>query len=66
MREPRSSSVSAELASATFESPDARYRAVRRLLQTDIWPKVPAEQRGKAPSKQEREQILGYGEEESP
>lgn len=32
-----------------------------RLLENQIWPKVPKDQLGKAISKREREKILGYG-----
>lgn len=42
-------------------SPDARRRRLRRFLEQEIWAAIPAEQRGKAPDKAEREQILGYG-----
>lgn len=31
------------------------------FLETEIWPHVPAEVRGKGISKQEREEVLGYG-----
>jgi antitoxin VapB len=31
------------------------------LLETNVWPLVPAALRGTAPSKAEREEILGYG-----
>jgi antitoxin VapB len=31
------------------------------LLETNVWPLVQATQQGAAPSKAEREQILGYG-----
>jgi antitoxin VapB len=33
----------------------------RRWLETDIWPLIPEEHRGKALSKAEREELLGYG-----
>ena len=33
-----------------------------RLMETEIWPLIPAEHRGRPPmSKAEREEILGYG-----
>jgi antitoxin VapB len=31
------------------------------LLETNVWPLVPAAVQGRAPSKAEREEILGYG-----
>jgi antitoxin VapB len=34
---------------------------MRHWLETEIWPLVPAELRGKGISKAEREEILGYG-----
>ncbi|HEX3359586.1 MAG TPA: type II toxin-antitoxin system VapB family antitoxin [Solirubrobacterales bacterium] len=37
--------------------------AFRRWLETDIWPLVPKELRGKSISKAEREEILGLGPE---
>ncbi len=36
---------------------------VRRFLEREVWPRVPEEQRGRAPAKDEREAILGYGPE---
>jgi antitoxin VapB len=38
-----------------------RERSLRRLLEEEIWPSIPPEQLGRAPSKEEREEILGYG-----
>jgi antitoxin VapB len=34
-----------------------------RFLETEVWPRVPEEQLGRAPGRQEREEILGYGSE---
>lgn len=34
---------------------------LRRLLEDHIWPSIPPEVRGKPITKQEREEILGYG-----
>jgi antitoxin VapB len=34
----------------------------RRFMETEIWPLIPAEHRGKPPmTKAEREEVLGYG-----
>lgn len=33
-----------------------------RFLETEVWARVPEEQIGHAPSKAEREEILGYGD----
>lgn len=35
---------------------------IERFLQDEIWARIPADQLGRAPSKAERERILGYGE----
>lgn len=45
------------------ESREERAAHVRRVLEEEIWPQVPASVRGKRISKTEREQILGYGPE---
>ncbi len=37
---------------------------LRRFLETEIWPQIPEDKRGKPPmTKEEREEILGYGPE---
>lgn len=38
-----------------------RAQALRRFLAEEVWPWLPPDQLGRAPSKQEREEILGYG-----
>jgi antitoxin VapB len=43
--------------------PRARAERLRLFFAEEIWPVVPAGQRGRPVSKQEREEILGYGEE---
>jgi antitoxin VapB len=45
------------------ESREERAARIRRVLEEEIWPLVPAEVRGKPISKAEREEILGYGPE---
>ncbi len=37
----------------------ARRDKVRRVMEEEIWPRIPASVRGKAISKEEREEILG-------
>jgi antitoxin VapB len=37
--------------------------SLRRFLETEIWPQIPEEHRGKPITKEEREEILGYGPE---
>lgn len=39
-----------------------RTAAVRALLETEIWPSLPEDVRGRAPSQAEQDEILGYGE----
>jgi antitoxin VapB len=39
----------------------ARAQRVRRFLEREIWARVPPDQRGKPPTKEERERILGFG-----
>ena len=38
-----------------------RTRGLREYLEKHIWPNIPPELRGKGISKEEREEILGYG-----
>jgi len=42
---------------------EGRRGRIRRFLEEEVWSRVPKSQLGKAPSKDEREAILGYGEE---
>lgn len=44
-------------------SDDARATHVRRFLEREIWARIPADQLGRAPTRVEREGILGYGDE---
>ncbi len=44
-------------------SPGGRGERVRRFLEEEVWPQVPPEVRGAPLSKEEREEILGYGPE---
>jgi antitoxin VapB len=41
--------------------PLGKRRGVREYLEKYIWPTIPPEIRGKGISKEEREEILGYG-----
>jgi len=41
-------------------SASARKARLRRFLEREVWARVPPEQLGKAPTKAEREMILGY------
>ena len=45
------------------ETREERAARIRRVLEEEIWPLVPADVRGKPISKTEREEILGYGPE---
>lgn len=43
-------------------SPEARREALHRFLEEEIWSQIPPEQLGGPPmTKEEREEILGYG-----
>jgi antitoxin VapB len=44
-------------------SKEKRRRDLRRFMETEIWPQIPDELRGKSITKAEREEILGYGPE---
>jgi antitoxin VapB len=40
-----------------------RRKDLQRFMETEIWPQIPDEIRGKTITKAEREEILGYGPE---
>ena len=40
-----------------------RASRLRRFLETEVWPKIPAGEIGRRMSREEEEQILGYGRE---
>ena len=42
-------------------APEARRRRLVRFLEREVWAGIPPDMLGKAPTKAEREQILGYG-----
>jgi antitoxin VapB len=45
-------------------SKEKRRRDLRRFMETEIWPSIPEDERGRPPmTKAEREEILGYGPE---
>lgn len=44
-------------------SKEKRRGDLRRFMETEIWPLIPEEERGKSITKAEREEILGYGPE---
>ena len=39
-----------------------RQARVMSFLEREVWPRIPADQLGRAPDRAERERILGYGE----
>lgn len=41
----------------------ARRDRIRRFLEEEVWSRIPEDQLGRPPGKEEREAILGYGEE---
>jgi len=42
-------------------APEGRWSHVVRFLETEVWTRIPSDQLGRAPGKEEREHILGYG-----
>ncbi len=44
------------------EPPSKRGEEIRRFLEEEIWPQIPPDQLGVPITKEEREEILGYGE----
>jgi antitoxin VapB len=44
-------------------APEARAARARSFLEQEVWARVPADQVGRAPTRAERESILGYGDE---
>lgn len=43
------------------ESKEAKLARIMHFLETEVWPNVKPEYRGKGMTKAEREEILGYG-----
>lgn len=43
-------------------SDSGRRDRVRRFLEREVWGRVPSDQLGRGPTKEEREAILGYGD----
>jgi antitoxin VapB len=39
----------------------SRASELRRWLEREVWPSLPPEQRGHAPSREEQDELLGYG-----
>ena len=46
-------------------TPESRRELLEQLLAESVWPRLPEDQLGAAPSKREREEILGYRVEDS-
>ena len=40
---------------------DGRKERTRRFFEREVWSRIPADQMGRAPTKEEREEILGFG-----
>lgn len=40
---------------------DQRKRRLKRFLREDVWPKISAYERGRRLSREEEDEILGYG-----
>jgi len=47
---------------AAKEEVDRREARLQRFLEEEIWPLIPADDLGKPMSKEEQEEILGFGE----
>lgn len=43
-------------------TPAGRADRIRRFLEAEVWSRIPEDQLGRAPDREERERILGYGE----
>ena len=43
-------------------TPEQRERALREWLERDVWPTIPPAVRGKPLTREEEEELLGYGE----
>lgn len=48
-------------ASPAQETAEDRYQRLHRFLEVEVWSELPQEELGKPVSKQEREDILGFG-----
>jgi len=46
---------------ALRESPRDRAARLRRFLETEVWPMVPPDQLGRRLTREEEDEILGYG-----
>lgn len=46
---------------APADVPLDRVARLRRVLEEEVWPNIPPEVRGKSITKEEEEEILGYG-----
>lgn len=45
------------------EGDAVREQRIRRFLESEIWSRIPEDQMGRMPDREERERILGYGRE---
>ncbi len=44
------------------QTPERREQTLREWLEREVWPSIPPDVRGKPLTKEEEEEILGYGE----
>jgi antitoxin VapB len=51
----------AERLAAESQEAEDRVARWRRFLEEEVWPNIPPDLRGKKLTKEEREEILGYG-----
>ena len=43
------------------ETPEERHARIQQFLETEVWPLVPADQVGRRLSREEEDEILGFG-----
>ena len=43
-------------------TPGARMKRLHRFLESEVWTRIPRDQLGSPPNREERETILGYGD----
>jgi antitoxin VapB len=66
IKDPETEKLATEVAEMTGDSggPEKPYRDMGRWLETEIWPQIPDELKGRPPmTKEEVEEILGIGPE---
>lgn len=44
-----------------LHSSEGRRERLQRFLELEVWPNIPADQKGRRPSRSEEDEILGFG-----